>query len=177
MMISKMLEKEKVINKVWIDKEFKKIYFNESENGLRINFSEYIVQELKEKIIDFIKFLRRRYYFPIRCTIFIEPNNGFFEKENSTKKTIGDFYYYEDHIKNNPFIWIATGKYHYVPINKKDTEMKNILFTITHELTHYYQWFFMEIDKRTDRSLEIEANRWANYLLEEYFEETRDKVV
>lgn len=32
----------------------------------------------------------------------------------------------------------------------------------------------MGIDKRTDRSLQIEANRWANYLLEEYFEEVID---
>ncbi|OED27133.1 hypothetical protein A8G01_00025 [Acholeplasma laidlawii] len=86
-----MLVKEKVINKVWIDKEFKKIYFNGSENGLRMKFSEYIVQELREKIIDFIKFLRRRYYFPIRCTIFIKSNNEFFEKENSTKKLLEIF--------------------------------------------------------------------------------------
>lgn len=35
----------------------------------------------------------------------------------------------------------------------------------------------MGIDKRTDRSLQIEANRWANYLLEEYFEEVIDQNI
>lgn len=152
---------------MWIDKEFKKIYSNSSVKGLRLKFSKHIDDKLKEEIIGFIKFLRRKYYFPIRCTIFIKHNNEFYEEDNS-KKTIGYFYYYEDHLKKTPFIWIATGRYHYFPSIKKEKEMKNILFTIAHELTHYFQWYFLEIDFRTDRSLEIEANKWANSLIIEY---------
>lgn len=41
-------------------------------------------------------------------------------------------------------------------------------FTIAHELTHYFQWFFYEDMHRTNRSLEIEATRWAKYLLQQY---------
>lgn len=35
----------------------------------------------------------------------------------------------------------------------------------------YYQWYFLEEDKRTSRSLEIEANRWAKIILDYYYNE------
>ncbi len=47
--------------------------------------------------------------------------------------------------------------------------LQDIFFTLAHEITHYYQWYFLEDNKRTDRSLEIEANKWAKYILELYF--------
>ena len=52
----------------------------------------------------------------------------------------------------------------------KNNSLKDILFAIAHELTHYYQWYFLEENKRSNRSLEIEANKWSKYILEIYFE-------
>ena len=42
------------------------------------------------------------------------------------------------------------------------------IYTLAHEITHYYQWYFLEEEKRTDRSLEIEANKWAKYIVNSY---------
>ena len=49
-----------------------------------------------------------------------------------------------------------------------NTDLRYLKFTILHELTHYFQWYFLQDETRTDRSLEIEANRYAYWLLNEY---------
>ena len=38
-------------------------------------------------------------------------------------------------------------------------------FNIIHELTHYFQWYFYEDKEKSNRSLEINANKWANYII------------
>lgn len=54
----------------------------------------------------------------------------------------------------------------------KNNSLQDILFVLAHEITHYYQWYFLEEDVRTNRSLEIEANKWANYILDSYFNDS-----
>ena len=44
---------------------------------------------------------------------------------------------------------------------------------MAHELTHYFQWYFLEDEARTDRSLEVEAGKWARYLVAEYLSERK----
>ena len=59
-----------------------------------------------------------------------------------------------------------------ISIASKITEsnsLEDVLCVLAHEITHYYQWYFLEEDKRTDRSLEIEANKWSKYVVESYF--------
>ena len=46
--------------------------------------------------------------------------------------------------------------------------MNDVFFVLAHEITHYYQWYFLEEDKRTARSLEIEANKWSKYIVDFY---------
>ena len=48
--------------------------------------------------------------------------------------------------------------------------IEDVLHAVAHEITHYFQWYFLEEDKRTDRSLEIEANKWAMYILGIYYD-------
>ena len=59
-----------------------------------------------------------------------------------------------------------------ISIASKITEsnsLEDVLCVLAHEITHYYQWYFLEEDKRTDRSLEIEANKWSKCIVESYF--------
>ena len=53
----------------------------------------------------------------------------------------------------------------------KNNTSEDILFSLAHEITHYYQWYFGEEDKRTGRSLEIEANKWSGYIVGLYSNE------
>ena len=49
-----------------------------------------------------------------------------------------------------------------------NTDLRYLKFTILHKLTHYFQWYFLQDETRTDKSLEIEANRYGYWLLNEY---------
>lgn len=71
-------------------------------------------------------------------------------------------------MQKHPFIWIATGKDGRK--TRKEYYIEDVLHLVAHELTHYFQWYFNQFDNRSNRSLEIEANRWANYLVDLYLE-------
>ena len=43
-----------------------------------------------------------------------------------------------------------------------------ILLTLAHELTHYFQWYLIEDEKRSDRGLEIQAGKYARRIVDEY---------
>ena len=53
---------------------------------------------------------------------------------------------------------------------------EDVLLAMAHELTHYFQWYFLEDEARTDRSLEVEAGKWARYLVAEYLSEKGTKL-
>ena len=150
----------------WIDKEHK-TYYNDSApaSGIRYkfydygsNFDVYTIEEIKK----FIRFLRKHYFFPIRLNILFCNTQGFrHHMDNHTY--YGAFYSMDDEKRKT---------YPRISIASKITEsnsLEDILWVLAHEITHYYQWYFLEEDKRTDRSLEIEANKWSKYVVESYF--------
>ena len=145
----------------WIEKQFKNEYINSAEkNGIRCVFSTGFDELTKNEIGKFIKFIRANYYFPIRLKITFF-NEAHFVSKVDAHKYYGVFYDGDDSKKTYPKIHIA-GK------TTERNPIEDILFTIAHEITHYYQWYFLEDDKRTDRSLEMEANKWAKYILYNY---------
>lgn len=87
---------------------------------------------------------------------FIHPRDShkffgiFFSNDNQKRKIYPQIYVTSKTTKSNP--------------------IEDIYYTLSHELTHYFQGFFYEDNKRTERSLEIEANRWAIYIVSSYLE-------
>ena len=148
----------------WIEKQFKKEYINSAkETGIRCVFSKDYDDATKNEIMQFMKFIRANYYFPIRVRITIF-NEAHFVSPVDGHRYYGVFYDGDDTKKTYPIIYIAGKK-------TKRNSIGDILSSIAHELTHYYQWYFLEDDKRTDRSLEIEANKWTEYILHTYYGE------
>ena len=147
----------------WIDRIYKKEYYNSAKsNGVRYKFFDGFDEQTKNQITDFIFFLRKKYYFPIRLNIV-------FCSEDSFKHHIDNHKYYaafygmdDENKKTYPRISVAAKI-------TKNNSLNDVLFTIAHEITHYYQWYFLEEDIRIDRSLEIEANKWSAYILDEYY--------
>jgi len=146
----------------WIEKQFKNEYIDSAkETGIRCVFSKEFNEDTRTEIMQFIKFIRANYYFPIRVKIWFD-NETHFVNQTDGHKYYGVFYDGDSDKTKYPKIYIAA----------KQTEknsIEDILFSIAHELTHYYQWYFLEDDKRTDRSLEIEANKWTKYILYTYY--------
>ena len=149
---------------MWIEKSDKTFYNESKLKGIRLLVNKNISKDIKEEIKSFLVWLRKRYFFPIRCKIIIKNNSYFLALNEKDKDSYGDFYYEDE---SYPEIWIAGGT---LRNEKKENRIRRIVYMISHELTHYFQWFFYEFEKRTNRSLEIEANRWARYLLQEYFD-------
>ena len=166
MLINTYSGNEGVVMISWVEKEHK-TYYNDSAktSGLRYkfydygnDFDEYTIDEIKK----FITFLRKHYFFPIRLNILFCNTQGF-------------RHYIDNHIYYGAFYSMDDEKrrlYPKISIAAKITPSKSledILGTLAHEITHYYQWYFLEEDKRTDRSLEIEANKWSKYIVDLYF--------
>ena len=161
---------------MWIGYDEKKNYLDSSKRGLRLFFSNEINSNLRLECTMFCKWLRKKYFFPIRIAIKMLNFSEFttyIGKKNELKTAV--FHYQLEFDKKVleekmlPKIFIATGKYD--KQQKKHGAKKTTIYyleLLTHELTHYFQWYFYEFDNRSDRSLEIEANRWAYYLVSEY---------
>lgn len=155
---------------IWIEREYRKMCLKYSARaiGIRAFFDSNISESLKREINSLIKYLRGKYYFPVRCNIHIT-NHKRYRSEVDGHIFYGAFYDNEGVYERRfiyPEIYVAGEVSRYL-------STEQVLFTILHELTHYYQWFFGEDDKRSDLALEQEATRWANAILENY-KQTRD---
>ncbi len=150
---------------MWIEIKDKKYYEDSGKiRGLRLIFDNRIEQERKIEVIRFAEWLRKRYYFPIRCDVYIAFCSYFEKRDNTDNDSVVDFYYKEGVL---PSIKIAGYP------RKKSEDKKfyvQIQARMAYALTFYYQWFFYEFNKRSDRSLKIEATKWQNYIMEQYLE-------
>ena len=152
----------------WIDKDYRK-YYKDSEkaSGIRYKFYDYgndFDEHTIEAIKKFIVFLRKNFYFPIRLNLLF-CNTQVFRHHIDNHTYYGAFYSMDDEKRKvYPRISIASEV-------TKNNMLEDILFSLAHEITHYYQWYFLEEDKRSSRSLEIEANKWSRYILDLYFNE------
>ena len=76
-------------------KEAKKFYDDSVLQGVRLHFAKNISTEIRESCKDFCRWLRRNYFFPIRCNIIIK-NCSYFERDKGIagdKDSYADFYY------------------------------------------------------------------------------------
>ena len=162
---------EEVVMISWIEKEHKTYYRDSAKaSGLRYKFydygnefDEYTIGEIKK----FITFLRKYYFFPIRLNVLFCNTQGF-QHHIDNHIYYGAFYSMDDEKRRI---------YPKISIASKITEsnsLEDVLCVLAHEITHYYQWYFLEEDKRTDRSLEIEANKWSKYIVESYYNNLSD---
>ncbi len=148
----------------WIEKIYKNEYVGSAKlTGLRYKFTDNFDEDTKKDLIDFVFFIRKNFYFPIRLNVLF-CNASVFMHHLDGHKYYAAFYSYDDEKRKiYPRISVASRV-------SKNNPLNDILFAVAHEITHYYQWYFLEEDKRTDRSLEIEANKWAIYVLELYLD-------
>lgn len=141
---------------IWIDREFQTYYDDSRSKGIAVYYEKSLPDEKRAQTEVITKWLRKRYFFPIRCNIFVRDCAKF--KSKTRGKTCLGIFFAPQRESEVPQIFIAG-------CNEQDT----IAYTFFHELTHYFQWYFLQDDKRSDRSLETEATKYANYLCEEFF--------
>lgn len=136
------------------------------EQGLRMKFDKKVQPELKVMCKELAKYLRSRYCFPLRVTVHIKKDYRILADDGDL--VTGLFLYNENYDYSiNPDILIATGDYE--DLIKRwghEDAMRNILETIAHELSHYYQW--INQIHLTPIGLERQANHYAEYIIDDF---------
>jgi len=158
---------EEVFPYLWIERKDRKrcLKYSAKATGIRIKYDKGIDTLLVDQIDELVKYLSKHYYFPVRVNIHVTAHKRYKSSED------GHVYYgvFHDNVdayekrKLYPKIYVAGQLCRSVSIEQ-------ILYVILHELSHYFQWFFDELKDRSDRSVEIEATKWAKIIFEEYKE-------
>lgn len=137
----------------WKDTYYKGIYTTQTRGGLSLHFDCGISPDLRYLFIDFSKWLRKHYQFPVHVNVYIKNC----EKIMLLDKTeaYGGFRYFK---QESAYIRIAA-KAEMRVLQKYSLHdvYEMILSTLVHELTHYFQWI-----NRFDQS-DAESERQANY--------------
>ena len=145
---------------MWIEKREKEQYSDCKCHGLRLVFYEGFSQEDVAEIKDFCRWLTKVYWFPIRCYILFVHTKNFRAEDGHTYYGI---FYPNDECKRKTYPRVCVAAQ---ADNSNDEDFR--LFCIAHELTHYFQWYFLEDEEKSQRSREIMASRWANYIVWQY---------
>ena len=137
--------------------------------GLRLRFQNGIDAEVKRSCVEFCKWLRKQYCFPIRVPIYFKTSEFIISKSGEKFSAI----FFEPFDKHSePFIRIATGDFNETKQKScQDDALATILCSISHELTHYFQW--INNIKLTEIGEERQAKSYANLIVDKYAE-TRD---
>lgn len=133
-------------------------------SGLRFRFQQGVNKDVRRACIDFGKWLRIKYYFPIRLMVYLKSSEYI-------KASDGDYVsaiFFEPYNKSDePYIKISTGDYQKMKEEwGNDNALGAILGSVAHEITHYYQW--INDIKLTESGLEKQASYYRKKIINEY---------
>ena len=124
--------------------------------GLRVRYEPNVDPEVKRAINDCVRWLRSEYVFPKRVRIYVKAKRRI--KAKNGEMVCGTFFRPADR-GQEPYIKIATGDYRELMDKRgKDNALAALLYTLFHELTHYFQWL-----NNLDLTLIGEERQATNY--------------
>ena len=144
----------------WIDLDCKPYYLDSKKRGLRVIVHNGVEAEVADYIRDYLHFLRKRYFFPIRCYVHLTDNGKYRSKDKGY--CFGTFFPGTKTPRRYPCIYLPA------KLSSDEQTSRRCLFDLTCLLTYYFQWFFECEKDYSHRSLEIEATKAGNYLVNEY---------
>ena len=124
---------------IWQIDKWKKYYGEHpSPSGLRVRYEKNVDPEVKRSVQECVIWLRSKYFFPKRVYIYVKSDWRIMAKNG--EMVCGTFFRPADRNKS-PYIKVATGDYtDLLKRRGKDNALAAILYTLIHELTHYFQW-------------------------------------
>lgn len=149
---------------LWKQFEFQN---NESSNsnGISFHYEKGIDKQLRSLYIDFAKWLRKKYCFPIHINIYILNQEKV--KLLSGVWAYGSFRWFE----NRPPRIKIPSKIEYGSLSEYtyDEIYEQILSSLVHELTHYFQWV-LKLEQSNAVS-ERQANYYRYRIIDKYKKE------
>lgn len=151
---------------IWNKTDWKVFYGNEiKRSGLRVRFDSGVDDEVKRACKEFISWLRLQYVFPKRVRLYIKMDRRV--KCKYSQEIACGVFFRPANRDVEPYIRIATGDYtELVQKYGVDNALATILWSIAHELTHYFQWL-NDLDL-TFIGEERQATNYANKIIDEY---------
>lgn len=132
--------------------------------GLRLKFEKGVDFEVKRACKEYCQWLRETNFFPIRVPIYIK-NKEHIKAMDGEMVSATFFWPYDKLVE--PYIRISVGDYPELLSKRgKDNALYAILQSITHELTHYFQW--INDFEQSVRSEERQAKYYAVKIVYEY---------
>lgn len=149
---------------MWITLQDKNEYNDSSCKGIKVYFDKMMPEQTKKDFESFIHWLRRHYWFPIRLNLHIIYQKKF-KAIDDGHFYYGIFYPKVDGRTKCPCICIASKP-------NSHTDLIEDFISLSHEITHYYQWYFYEDENKSDLCLERTANILAKQIVSNYFAES-----
>ena len=144
---------------LWITNTEENIRFYSNsapKTSLSLHFVSAIDHSTKKNICRFVRYLRKEFFFPIRCNVYFCDQEKFHSSKGGY--CYGIFYSNEEN-KGRIYPQI------YIPTNM---DLFSVFHSLSHELTHYFQWYFLDDKENNNRSLEIQASKYATRILADY---------
>lgn len=134
--------------------------------GISFHFQDGIEPELRAVFISFSKWLRINYIFPVHVNVYII--NAEKIRLINGNLAYGGFRWFP---KRAPMIRIAAAiEEDLLTKYIKEEIYEQILSSLIHELTHYYQWV-LELEQSNATS-ERQANYFRYRIIDKYYDET-----
>lgn len=137
--------------------------------GIRLRFDKEVHPEVRTAVMNFVKWLRLCYEFPLRVRVYVFSTEKIKAKDGDL--VYGTFFrpykYGEE-----PYIRIATGDYlQLFDECGRDDALATILGVLAHEFSHYYQ--YINQCELTPKGEELQARYFEKEILWLY-SQTRD---
>lgn len=149
---------------IWLEKDgnHSTVNFHHGRSGLRIKVYGKINQELRNEVKDFASWLRKHYCFPIRVPVYLHDKECIRAADGEYVSAV--FFEPAKH-DIEPYIKLSAKKKS-TALFPSNNEIADLLFSMTHELTHYYQWVTQS--SMSDRGRERQATNHARRILWKY---------
>ncbi|MBR5947260.1 MAG: hypothetical protein IKZ82_01265 [Clostridia bacterium] len=146
---------------IWIEKN-ESINYRFDRSGMRIKSHQDVNKCIRNEVVLYAKWLRTQYAFPIRVPVYLHHKTALVTVDGERASAIF-FEPYDYDVE--PYIKIADGTLS-SECTAKNIIIANVLFDLTHELTHYFQW--LSHTNMTIRGRERQATNYARRILWEY---------
>lgn len=152
---------------LWTIENWVKIYEGQKiRSGLRVRHDPGVHPEMRGAIMRFVAWLRTEYYFPMRVTVYVKASE--YVRASDGEEVNGVFFGPYDPLLE-PRIRVGSRDYPKNSIKRgRDNALAAVLYTLAHELTHYFQW--VNQIKLTERGEEWQATFYSNIIVQEYAE-------
>lgn len=154
------------MRRLWECKEWNIFVDNNCRKGIRLRFDKEVDKEVKRSCKEYVSWLRTQYDFPVRIPIYFKSSKYV---TTSTGEKCSALFFGPYNKSLEPYIKVSVGDYQdLLKEVGKDNALAAILCSITHELSHYYQWI-KDYDILLEKC-ERQAKYYATVIVDDYAE-------